>query len=392
MAQYWLKTCLETHDSLCQVKDYLPLPTRIVDVGLPESPFVTLHSSNGQHGQWFTLSHCWGKSHPATTTTSNLNSQCAGIMISTLPQTFRDAIFITPKLGYRFLWIDSLCIVQDSIVDWQIESAKMNTIYSNAVLNISADAAADSFQGIFDSSNRKIVDQGTSILPPLRPNLVSIPVHSPKAGLKSTLYANAWHHDGFPNNHPLQERGWVLAEAVLSHRRLRYTSSGLSWGCTTVPITCDETRPHEIHNLKEWDLSINSVYQITYQNPYYELSPDEGHFQIIQWWYSQINDYTNRQLTLSHDQFPAFSGIAKMFSDLTQWHYKAGILIEDFRRGLLWQSRGRDKHADIAPSWSWAVVEHGKSTYGNIYEYIRAHQTYINNPMRWSSLISPSTT
>lgn len=154
MAQYWLKKCLETHDSLCQVADDLPLPTRVLDVGLHESNLVTLYIPNGQHGQWLTLSHCWGSSHLATNTKSNHESQCAEIMISTLPQTFRDAIYITRRLGYRFLWIDSLCIVQDSLIDWQVESVKMNTIYSNAVLNISADAAADSSEGIFDSSTK----------------------------------------------------------------------------------------------------------------------------------------------------------------------------------------------------------------------------------------------
>jgi hypothetical protein len=139
MAQYWLKTCLETHCSLCQVQGSLSLPTRVLDVGVLESPFVNLYISNGRHGQWLTLSHCWGKTQPATTTKGNLNNHSTKIIISALPQTFRDAILITRKLGYQFLWIDSLCIVQDSLIDWQEESVKMNTICSNAVLNISAD-------------------------------------------------------------------------------------------------------------------------------------------------------------------------------------------------------------------------------------------------------------
>ena len=223
MAQYWLKTCLETHDSLCQVADNLPLPTRVLDVRLQENTLVTLYIPNGQQGQWLTLSHCWGSSHPATTTISNLESQCTGIMISTLPQTFKDAIYITRRLGYRFLWIDSLCIVQDSVIDWQLESVKMNTIYSSAVLNISADAAANSSEGIFESSKEKTDRRGPRHT---KPSLVQIPIHSPKTGLKSTLYI--CHHKIFADEQPLQKRGWVLAETVLSHRRLRYTSSGLS--------------------------------------------------------------------------------------------------------------------------------------------------------------------
>ncbi len=79
--------------------------------------------------------------------------------------------------------------MQGSVIDWQLESVKMNTIYSNAILNISADAAADSSEGIFDSSSRK-TDQGgpRDMSPASKPTLVQIPVHSPKTSLKSTLY------------------------------------------------------------------------------------------------------------------------------------------------------------------------------------------------------------
>ncbi|CZR67603.1 uncharacterized protein PAC_17502 [Phialocephala subalpina] len=384
IAQYWLKTCLETHDSMCQIKDNLPLPTRVIDVGLLESLFVTLYVSNGKHGQWLTLSHCWGKSPLATTTTRNFDNQCAGIMISTLPQTFQDAINITRKLSYRFLWIDSLCIVQDSMIDWQAESVKMNTIYSNATLNISADAAADSSQGIFNSSNIKKDKRPIMSHMPPRPNYVQVPVHSPKSGLKSTLYASIWHGDDFQDaRHPLQERGWVLAEAVLSHRRLQYTSSGLAWSCATVPTKCDETRPHEIHNLSERKSYIMSVYQIPCRPlpPRYVRMPgnDARRTQIIRWWYERINEYVNRQLTFHHDQFPAFSGIARIYSDLTQYHYKAGILVEDFRRGLLWQTSGRDINSEVAPSWSWAVVR-GEDTFIGIYECDYAHREYVDDP------------
>ena len=378
MAQYWLKTCLETHDSLCQVADKIPLPTRVLDVGLQESTLVTLYIPNGQQGQWLTLSHCWGTSHPATTTMSNLESQCTGIMISTLPQTFRDAIYITRRLGYRFLWIDSLCILQDSIIDWQIESVKMNTVYSNAVLNISADAAADSSDGIFGSSKKKAGHIGPRYMSPAsKPSLVQIPVHSPKTGLKFTLYI--CHHEIFADEQPLQKRGWVLAEAVLSHRRLRYTSSGLSWSCTRIPTMCDEIQPHQIHNLSQRTYVIGSVYQILYGEDVCKMDNDRKLLEILQWWYTQIDDYTDRLLTFAHDQFPAFSGIAKMFCDLTQWHYKAGILVEDFRCGLLWQSRGRGMHSEVAPSWSWAALRHGEKG-GTIYGYIYQQGKSLHGP------------
>jgi hypothetical protein len=121
------------------------------------------------------------------------------------------------------------------------------------------------------------------------------------------------------------------------------------------------------------------VYQILYEADGCELDNDKKHSKIIYWWYDQLSDYINCHLTFAHDQFPAFSGIAKMFCDLTQWHYKAGILVEDFRRGLLWQSRGRDMHPEIAPSWSWAALQHGEN-YGNIYDMFNWHMPSIDDP------------
>jgi hypothetical protein len=164
---------------------------------------------------------------------------------------------------------------------------------------------------------------------------------------------------------------------------------------------CDEVRPHEIHNLDEQHAYTTSVYQIPYERlpPRYtpkttfpeaifgkatfdkhfqELGNNVRRSQIVNWWYHQINDYADRQLTFHHDRFPAFSGIAKIYSGLTQYEYKAGIMVEDFRRGLLWQSGGRAIHAEVAPCWSWAVV-HEERTCHRIYELIYAHDEYVDD-------------
>ena len=87
---------------------------------------------------YIALSHCWGKNPIVRTTTSTLAQRKQGIEISLLPPTFRDAIIIARRLDVRYLWIDSLCIIQDDELDWQTESAKMSTIYQHALLTISA--------------------------------------------------------------------------------------------------------------------------------------------------------------------------------------------------------------------------------------------------------------
>ncbi|KAE9372587.1 HET-domain-containing protein [Stipitochalara longipes BDJ] len=362
IAQYWFKTCLETHDSRCQVKENVPLPTRVVDVGHLESPFIKLYISNGEHGQWLTLSHCWGKSHPATTTKSNLNSYCNGIVLSTLPKTFQDAIFITRRLGYKYLWIDSLCIVQDSMLDWQLESVKMNTIYANSVLNLSADAAIDSFEGRTIPGFRYIASKLVSKLPYTQ-------AYGTMMDLQMTTIFN-------------KEAGsWQKQSShIADYGILPADSPGVA---ARVPSYCEETRPHKIHDQEEQDSYITSLYQIPYQSLpsryVYEMGNDARRSQIVEWWYRQINDYIDRQLTFPHDKFPAFSGIAKTYSDRTQYRYKAGLMVEDFRKGLLWQTCGRPVDMGVAPSWSWAVVGYTEEAYGHVYELNYAHQTYVND-------------
>ncbi len=127
--------------------------------------------------------------------------------------------------------------------------------------------------------------------------------------------------------------------------------------------------------------SIDSVYQILYEADVCKIDNNIKHFEIIKLWYNQLNDHINRHLTFAHDQFPAFSGIAQMFCDLKQWHYKAGILVEDFRRGLLWQCRGRGMHPEVVPSWSWAALRHGER-YGNIYDYFYGTMASIDDPQK----------
>jgi hypothetical protein len=118
MIKKWFKTCRESHFA-CDKHVTTPLPTRVIDVGsieagLSERIFV----SEGKCADWVALSHCWGGEIPESTTTANLQDREQLLVVDELPRSFRDAIQITRWLGYRYLWIDSLCILQDSHEDW----------------------------------------------------------------------------------------------------------------------------------------------------------------------------------------------------------------------------------------------------------------------------------
>ena len=98
-----------------------------------------------------TLSHCWGAVVPKKLTTDNYLSMLEGIALSDLPATFLEAIQLTRRLGLRYLWIDSLCIIQDSSEDWGTESVRMFDIYRNSYLNIGAAGASDANGGLFSA-------------------------------------------------------------------------------------------------------------------------------------------------------------------------------------------------------------------------------------------------
>ena len=86
--------------------------------------------------KYATLSHCWEDSQPIRTTRSNLTRRQGRLEWGQLPLAFQEAIDIVRKLGIKYLWIDSLCIVQDDPEEWAIESARMANIFEKSVVTI----------------------------------------------------------------------------------------------------------------------------------------------------------------------------------------------------------------------------------------------------------------
>lgn len=136
IAKDWIRDCSEQHDNeMCPPIVPNDLPTRLVDVGVAdgsEDPKLVV-PLNGQKGEYLALSHCWGPStvkERLLTKEATLKTRMKSIPISSMPANFHDATIITRRLGYRYLWIDSLCIIQDSKSDWETESSNMGNIYT----------------------------------------------------------------------------------------------------------------------------------------------------------------------------------------------------------------------------------------------------------------------
>ncbi|KAI5924798.1 HET-domain-containing protein [Camillea tinctor] len=186
------------------------LPRRLVDLssldhdGSDGVQFIEFTGSTDVRGSYACLSHCWGKeTMPVTTINENIHENMEYIALELLPTTFRDAITITRSLGLRYIWIDSLCIIQSSEEDWQVESTKMATIYQNSFVTIAATSSSDFKGGCFAKREGDMcfhVKYGTI--------------------LDTTLGVRAEVEVEFSQLYPLFTRGWVYQEHMLSGRLL----------------------------------------------------------------------------------------------------------------------------------------------------------------------------
>lgn len=207
----WQLECRERHTD-CLRSDELghELPTRVIDVGTSETaPHLRLHESKGEKAPYTTLSHCWGGLIPAITTEANRTVRTDTLAFGDLPQNFRDAIQVTRTLGIRYLWIDSLCIVQDSKADWLCEARKMASTYAGAAVVISA---LDS-----PSSTAGFLNQRRAPVAPLNDEYAIQKVYPQLFSYLHTC--------------PLVGRGWCMQERLLAPAILHFGREQLFWEC-----------------------------------------------------------------------------------------------------------------------------------------------------------------
>lgn len=355
LAKGWIEDCLGTHQASCPHDAKTSLPTRVIDVGLDkDSMVVKVLETKGLQGVWVALSHCWGRVARFVTETSNLHERTEAIELSDLPLTFLDAIRITRGLGYRYLWIDSLCILQDSHQDWVDESGRMQDYYSKAILTVASDLATGDHESFLDNPR----PQDTSI---------RVPFNS-KASIVSPIHVYITRDVKTPGTDadatPLSDRGWTLQEDILSPRSLHYTTTQLIFECQQSRFVETDATPQgyndvdQMRSIKRFFLRPESGLNdpLLLKFPSYE-----PYYQPINRWYRLFENYCARILTFESDRLAAIAGLAKEIQRQTKFSYRAGIWEEDIHRGLLWVVNGRGCRPEKyrAPSWTWAGLDIG---------------------------------
>ncbi|KAI1777278.1 heterokaryon incompatibility protein-domain-containing protein [Hypoxylon cercidicola] len=340
--RYWFHTCSTSH-------------TRCRALERKQEPFIPdrliqLEDVNGNGTKWrlvekcrgdidasisyLTLSHCWGSSEHLKLTKDNHSVFRATSSASKLPKTYQDAFQIATSLGFHFIWIDSLCIIQDQDDqdDWKTQSSLMGSIYGSARCNIAATWATDGSDGCFSLRDPCMVD----------PTTVKLRIEDQLVDWDLDIQGGHFHD---VEAAPLNRRAWVFQERYLARKQLNFSKRQVYWECLELvaseqyPNGCSES-PH----LKKPSVEVKV----------------EDDFPGI--WRRLVETYSRCTLTRKSDKLIALAGLASEFQKVVEDEYLAGLWKRNFHKQLNWNpDLLSENHSRIlpsaAPTWSWASID-----------------------------------
>ena len=318
----------------CEAPQVVALPSRILDVqSSADANAIFPLVSGGRNGKYAALSYCWGGQQDVVAKEDTWEELMKGIPLSVLPKTIQDAVVVTRRLGLQYLWVDALCIKQDSKEDWGLESSKMADIYGNAAVTIAAAGGSDCNTGCFlrHLDNRK-------------PDTFLIDLPNGEEGCISIRVQN----DYTSSEDPLHTRAWGLQERLLSPRLLTFSTGIVTWQCQA------KVGMRGIGSVRLPSLFFQRPSVVRRWNWQAGVSDSATLHKV----WAQISlDFSRRSITYETDILPALSGLARRFQEVTGDMYLAGLWKETLRRSLLWQSshdgKGVRPATYVAPTWSW---------------------------------------
>lgn len=327
------------------------LPDRVIEIlstlGTPIDQIkLRLRTTDGRETARYTaLSHRWGGRITLNTTKDTLNQRVQGLNVGDLPRTFRDAVWVSQALGVRYLWIDSLCIIQDDVGDWLRQSAKMGSIYMNATFAIAAHSAAQCNEGFLW---RCQVPSTLRISPSSGPQPFSIVIPEIQGTVLSLDHRLS----------QISQRAWVMQELALSPQILHFYENHLFWECqhsNGFPVEPNMRGP------ATGSFELTDTFGALFRRARTALG-------VYDAWLDLVDVYSFLSLTNEGDKLVALAGIVTELQrelvakgDGAEHSYHCGVFEADLDRSLLWYSLGTlsppeaaERHLQRAPSWSWA--------------------------------------
>lgn len=320
-------------------EDLQPLPSRLLDVGSPLGPVRLVEPENGSTGRYATLSHRWGTLTGHVTTKENLAKRLQELDVRNLPELFVDAIRVCQVTGLRYLWIDSLCILQNSPEDWERESKLMGNIYAQSTFTIAAHSAKTDQESFLNNSAARV-------------KFVSL------QGTDKKLW-----NIRLPRNFEremactssINSRGWVLQERLLSKRMLHFLPSAIYLEMDKGVQEMDSAEGFHSDGSPSIQYQPYGFERLQLMSAFDRVNPSDH-------WQSIVEAYSKCELTNDRDKLPALAGIASRIQKEDRYDYIAGLrLNQNFVPQLLWfasdgTSTKRPK-SQRAPSLSWASVD-----------------------------------
>lgn len=340
-----MQRCNETH-SQCKSSKPRSLPKRLIDIGDYRNAPIRLVESSSLRPDcvYAALSHCWGSYSLITTTQATISLRKKQIDWKEFSSVFQDAINVARHFQLRYIWIDSICIIQDSRQDWEEESSAMAQVYENAYFVVAAVSSPDGSISFLNTPRQVLAATNPSEMRLERrnPDPASVVVR------RTSLAFSASTTEG-----PLSTRAWAWQEKVLAKRIIQFTAQEVKWHCYEECL-CECSARAESGKL--------SV-------------PLHGERDMYSHWHELVKNYSGHKLTFLSDRLPAISGVASIIRTLVSSDYLAGLWRENLARDVLWYCDPRhplqrrvswkDGSSEIAicpPSWSWASVD-GKVRY-----------------------------
>ena len=349
------------------MKSNIPVAARILSVReyetgkfsikLISTEEIDLHSE-----PHLVLSHVWGGIDIACKTTSTNMSQYynVGVEFDSLSKTFQDTVRIAAAIGFQYLWIDSLCIIQDDEEDWQRESAKMAGIFHMGTIVLSATSAENGNVGCgLTKTSGKTTRFGNmdGRGPDFAAREIAKVFPSPGNILETQL-----------RNAPVNRRAWILQEKMLSRRMLHAMDSQFVWECGMLT----ESEDGILNKQKEVapiNLSQNHLDSCVLpgSKPHDEAGSRLGVFEPDYRWWACVDDYSTRSLTFPTDCYAALAGIVKFHNERTGDVPVVGLWERHLIIHLAWTAHHNPrKHttpvwnaASRRPSWTWMSFQHG---------------------------------
>lgn len=360
--QTWLDDC-RGHKGCSSSYTNALLPTRVIEVSPVDQEEPRVVESDGQRGTYTTLSYCWGKVPFETLNTLNYAQWSKALNISTLPLTVQEAIAITRKLSIPYLWIDALCIIQNSEDDKNGEISSMKDVYACSALTIVAASANAVAEGFLQDRPRRTE---VFVMPfRINPDLFG----SFSFGKLSTASYDE-------RSEPLAKRAWTLQEQLLAQRSVTFTGHTMLWTCRAGTRTFGDSFHYPYSGSWERSYSLNLDKLL--------LDEEEARackYDALTSWCRLVTVYSLRLASLESDKLNAIAGVASLtsFSSALGPSYHAGMWSYKFALQLTWYVEHQHESlpgielpsyqpkAYRAPSWSWASIEGGVICFNDIF-------------------------